>query len=92
MTVSSGTSQGARDVTLDGDETGVRSSVFRSSVALVTLTEYNLIDEASDDPVLNDGELVDGEMKKRADGSIEISVDRVGKQRHSFSRGFGRKR
>ena len=73
VTVSSGTSQGARDVTLDGEETGVRSSVFRSSVALVSLSEYNLIDEASDDPLLNK----DTEKKKRADGSVEVNVTQL---------------
>ena len=70
VTVGSTTSQGANDVTLDGDETGVRTSVFRSTAALVSNNEYNLIVTATDDPDLN----LAGDEKERADGSLEITV------------------
>ena len=75
VVVGSTTSRGTNDVTLDGDETGVRSSVFRSTTALVSSGEYNLILRATDDETLDSGDLDDdGEEKRRADGSLEINV------------------
>ena len=49
VTVSSSSSQGTGDVTLDGVETGVRTSIFKSTAALVSNREFDLMDTASDD-------------------------------------------
>ena len=46
--VTSTSSQGAGDVTLDGTETGDRTSVFRSAVALVSSDDYNTIKTESE--------------------------------------------
>ena len=66
VTVSSSSSQGTNDVTLDGVETGVRTAVFKSTAALVSNREFDLMDTASDDPLLDLGTATGGE--------IEISV------------------
>ena len=49
VTVSSSSSQGTGDVTLDGVETGVRTSIFKSRAALVSNREFDLMDTASDE-------------------------------------------
>ena len=48
VNVTSTSSQGAGDVTLDGAETGHRTSVFRSAVALVSSDDYNTIKTESE--------------------------------------------
>ena len=48
VSVTSTSSQGAGDVTLDGAETGDRTSVFRSAVALVSSDDYNTIKTESE--------------------------------------------
>ena len=56
VTVSSSSSQGTSDVTLDGVETGVRTAIFKSTAALVSDREFDLMDTASDEvDLLDDG-------------------------------------
>ena len=62
VNVSSSSSQGTNDVTLDGVETGVRTAIFRSTAALVSNREFDLMDTASDEvELLDDGVVGAGE-------------------------------
>ena len=62
VTVSSSSSLGTGDVTLDGVETGVRTSIFKSTAALVSNREFDLMDTASDEvELLDDGVVGEGD-------------------------------
>ena len=68
VTVSSSSSQGTGDVTLDGVETGVRTSIFKSRAALVSNREFDLMDTASDEVDTLDA-VAPGDM----DGEVSIA-------------------